>query len=244
MKTEFNRSDVQLNSASPFGQVLTVQKETFSHNMLYFKNIINQFDIETAVKDKTIRTIAAIAGHNPSRSISAIGTLVFKLKAGTVIDQEVKGGAIVIKEGSELKNKTNNLSYSLNIGADQNVYTLTPNCSFYINVYQGKYETQTFTGDGTPLQSFSVNIPNGIRIDNFNYTVKYNGQILDIKDHLLDMLPDEMACYTRTGYLGGMDVFFGNVNNGFIPKISSIIEITYLITDGNKGDIYNPQSND
>lgn len=212
--------------------------------MLYFKNIVNQFDIENAIKDKTIRTIATIAGHNPSRAISAIGTLVFKLKAGTIIDQEVKGGAIVITEGTELKNKTNNLSYSLSIGADQNVYSLTPNCSFYINVFQGKYETQNFTGDGTSLQSISVNIPNGIRIDNFNFTVKYNGQMLSVKDHLLDMLPGEMACYTRTGYLGGLDVFFGNDNNGFKPFLGSSIDITYLITDGNKGDIFNPQPND
>jgi hypothetical protein len=58
------------------------------------------------------------------------------------------------------------------------------------------------------------------------------------------MLDNEYACYTRTGFNGGLDVYFGNGINGCIPPIGSTISVTYLLNNGLQGNILNNKVND
>jgi len=238
----YKKSNILYNSASPYGQILNFVKEIFIQNILYVKNAVRQLDIDQAVTIRTIRNIARISGHNPSRAISAQGTLKFKLKQGTDISQ-IAGGKIIIYNETQLKNISNSLYYSIKTGTYRNYYTLKSGCQFFINIVQGKYETQTFTGDGTLSQSFQVVVSNNSTIDNFDFQISLNGVTLKVRDHLYDMLQDEYACYTRTGFNGGLDVYFGNGINGCIPNIGSVIEVKYLTTNGLAGNILNNNIN-
>jgi len=244
LSSAYKKSSILFNSASPYGQILEVVKEFFIQNILYLKNFVKQLDIDQSNSIRMIRNIARISGHNPSRSISAKGTIKFKLKQGINIDQVVSGGVVTIYNDTLLKNKSNSLYYSLNIGTTKNYYTLTPGCQFFVNVVQGKYESQYFTGDGSSSQSFQISVSNSATIDNFDFTITLNGINLQIKDHLYDMLENEYACYTRTGFNGGLDVYFGNGMNGCIPNLGSIIEVRYLLTNGLVGNILNNKVND
>ena len=244
LSSAYEKSGILFNSASPYGQILEVVKEFFLQNILYLKNFVKQLDIDQANTKRMISNIARISGHNPSRAISAKGTLKFKLKQGINIEAKVAGGQVIIYENTVVKNKTNSLYYTLKIGTNKNYYYLTPGCQFFVNVVQGKYEFQTFTGDGTIAQSFQVSVSNNATIDNFDYLVTLNGINLKIKDHLYDMLPDEYACYTRTGFNGGLDIYFGNSINGIIPPIGSVVQVVYLLTNGLIGNILNNKVND
>lgn len=244
LKTVYDKSDVLFNSASPYGQMLQQIKEFFRWNVIYNKNVVREFDIEQATTKRMILNAARISGHNPSRAISAKGTLKFKLKQGINITQKVAGSQVVVFDDTTLKNKTNTLFYTLKVGTDKNIYPLTSGCQFFINVVQGKYESQTYTGNGEKNQSISVIIDNNQIIDNFDFQVFVDGVNMSIKDHLYDMLEDENACFTRTGFNGGLDVYFGTGVNGMIPKLGSIIEVKYLLTDGIQGNILNPKIND
>jgi hypothetical protein len=242
--TIYDKSSILFNASSPYGQILEVTKEFFLQNILYLKNAVRQLDIEQANSKRMISNIARISGHNPSRAISAKGTLKFKLKQGVPIDKYVSNGQVIIYDNTLIKNRTNGLFYSLKIGNFRNYFSLLPGCQFFINVVQGRYETQTFTGDGTIIQSFQVTVSNSAAIDNFDYKVTLNGINLQIKDHIYDMLENEYACYTRTGFNGGLDVYFGNGVNGIVPPIGSVIEVTYLLNNGLIGNILNNKLND
>lgn len=244
LSSVYEKSNILFNSASPYGQILTVVKELFLQNILYLKNFVKQLDIEQSNSKRMIANIARISGHNPSRAISAKGTLKFKLKQGINIDQTVAGGQVIIYDNTLIRNKSNNLYYTLKVGSDKNYYSLLPGCQFFINVIQGKYESQTFTGDGTISQSFQVTVSNNNIIDNFDYQVSLNGVNLQIRDHLYDMLENEYACYTRTGFNGGLDIYFGNGIYGIIPPIGSIIQVKYLLNNGLTGNILNNKLND
>lgn len=244
LSSAYNKSSILFNSASPYGQILEVVKEVFLQNMLYLKNTIRQLDIDQTVTPKMIKMIARISGHNPSRSMSANGTLKFKLKQGININQLVSGGQIIINDNTNIKNKTNNLFYTIKTGNDKNYYTLTPGCQFFVNVIQGKYETQTFTGTGRYSQSYQVSVSNNSTIENFEYHITLNGKQLTIKDHIYDMLEDEYACVTKTGFSGDLDIYFGTGIHGIIPPIGSVIKVTYLLSNGLIGNILNNKVND
>jgi len=244
LSSAYEKSGILFNPASPYGQILEVVKELFIQNILYLKNFVKQLDIDQANSKRMISNIARISGHNPSRAISAKGTLKFKLKQGINIDQSISGGQVIIYDETIVKNKTNSLYYSLKIGSNRNFYPLTPGCQFFVNIVQGKYESQTFTGDGTISQSFQTTVSNNATIDNFDFRVSLNGINLQIKDHLYDMLSNEFACYARTGFNGGLDIYFGNGVNGCIPAIGSIITIKYLLNNGLQGNILNNKFND
>lgn len=240
----YNKSAILFNSASPYGQLLQQIKEFFRLNILYNKNTVRQLDIEQTSTKRMILNLARISGHNPSRAISAKGSLKFKLKQGINIEEKVEGSAVVIYDDTTLKNKTNNLFYTLKVGVDKNIYTLTSGCQFFVSIFQGKYEKQTYTGNGEKNQSIGVVIDNNQVIDNFEYQVFVDGVNMTIKDHLYDLLENENACFTRTGFNGGLDIYFGNGVNGKIPTLGSAIEIKYLLTDGIPGNILNPKVND
>ena len=244
LRAVFNRSDESFSNASPFGQVVNVEKEIYQQNVIYQKNVVRNFIIDEADNDKAVKNLARIGGHNPTRAISATGTIRLKLKSGIDIYNDIAGGKIKINDKTKIKNKTNGLIYTIRFGSDSAQFDLSQNQDIYLNLVQGSYETYQFTGDGNINQSFSVNPTAGNTIDNFDIEVQYNNQTLTIRDSQFDMLRGELACFTRTGMLGGLDVNFGNGDFGFVPTNGVLISVTYLLTDGTQGIILTPQIND
>jgi len=245
LKATYNRSGINFNSASPYGQIINVLKELFQHNLLYLKNAVRVLDIEQTQNKKIAQQWSRIAGHNPGRAISATGTLKFQLKPGINISEQIKDSVVIIENGLILKNNTNSLKYTTSLSSERNIFSLSlANNKFFIPIIQGVYEAQNFTGTGELNQSFSVNIPGNKQIENFKYTIAYNGTTLTIRDGMWDMAPGTLSCYTRSGFNGGLDIYFGNKNYGFIPPVGSIITVKYLVSDGSEGEILNPKPND
>jgi hypothetical protein len=246
LKNEYNKANILFSSASPYGQILMVVENLHQLSLLYLKNAINTFDLSVANSnnERVIRNAAISAGHNPGRAISATGTLKFTLKSSSDIEKDIPGSRITLRNRIEMKNKTNGLSYSFNIGSDTITHRITPNYTFYVPIIQGNWKTKTYTGTGTPLQTLSVSELSRKDVENFNYEVTVNGDFYSSKKHIFEMLPGEKACVVRTGYDGGIDIIFGNEGFGAIPTIGAIIEVKYLCTDGQLGNIFRRTVND
>ena len=247
LRVEHNRTNVTFSPSSPFGQVMGVIQNLFQLSMLYLKNSLSQMDITnpTSLNERVIKNVAISAGHIPTRAISATGTLKITIKSSADLDRDVPGGRITFTNRQLLKNKTNGLHYSIVLGADQQTYKVTYSSQIFVNIIQGKWETKVFTGTGLENQTYQVTIKSGTQdIENFNYEVLVDGQTITIKKHIYDMLPDEMACVVRSGFNNSMDIIFGNGGFGFVPPITSVIEVYYLVTDGSSGSIFRRTSND
>lgn len=246
LKDVYSRSSETFTNASPFGQILNVLKEFYQSTILYQKNIVRNIDFETATNTKVLRTYSRIAGHNPTRSISATGTLKLSLKAASSLSSDIRGGGIILSDKTVLKNNTNNYKYAIRVGKSSETFRLTTSSdnTFYVNIVQGSYEEQTFTGTGKKNQSFSVKIDNLSDIDNFDVEVLYNNAAITLKDSMYDMYRLEKSCYVKTGLDGGVDVYFGNGYCGFIPDLGSIITVRYLVTNGTSGNILTATTDD
>jgi hypothetical protein len=215
-------------------------------SILYLKNTINQFDISNvnANNERVIKNTAILAGHIPGRSISATGTIRLVKKTSIDIDKELPSGIVVFRNRITLKNKTNNLFYSLNLGKISLEFNVKNITNVLVPIIQGEYKSKSYTGDGTIMQTINIQELGDKDIENFNVYVKVNGQTWEVKKHIYDLLPDEDACIVRTGFNGGIDLVFGNGGFGKIPKIGENITVTYLATDGALGNIYRRTIND
>jgi len=240
LKKEHNKAGVLYSPASPYGQILSVIENLHQMSLLYLKNAINQFDLSNpnSLNPRVIKNAAIFAGHNPGRSISATGTLRLTLKSNTDIEKDIPGSRITISNKTLMRNKTNSLDYSINLGVETVTHRITPNYQFFLPIIQGKWTPKTFTGTGEQLQTISLSELGQKDVENFNVEVIVNGDLWVVKKHIWEMLPEEQACVVRTGFNGGIDVIFGNDGFGAAPEIGSVIEINYLVSDGSNGNIF------
>lgn len=248
LKQEYAKSDIIYSPASPYGQILFVVQNLFQLSLLYLKNSINQYDLSDVNSNniKVIRNAAVIAGHIPSRAASATGVLKFSVKTNIDISSDVPGNRITFTSKQQIKNKTNGLKYALQLGTDKITYKIDSNSAqIYMNIIQGEWITEPFTGDGSIDQTYQV-VPRSSTqdVENYNVQVLVNGVYWAVKKHPFELLPDEQACVVRTGYNGGIDILFGNSGFGAIPPVGSNIQVSYLLTDGNNGNIYRRTPND
>lgn len=246
LRTEHNKANLLYSPASPYGQILNVLENLHQLSLLYLKNSIKQFDLSEAnsVNTRIIRNAAIFAGHIPGRAISATGNLKLVVKSGIDLESELPGGRLTITNRTALRNNTNGLFYSANIGQDKITYIVNPNSQIFIPIIQGRFKTVTFTGSGQPNQTYQVTTKATEEVENFNVEVLVNGETWALKKHIYEMIPNEKACVVRTGFNGGLDVIFGNGGYGSIPPISSTIQITHLITNGQDGNIFRRTVND
>jgi hypothetical protein len=246
LRTEHNKAGVLYSPASPFGQILDVLENLHQLSLLYLKNSIKQFDLSdpNSNNERIIKNAAIFAGHIPGRSISATGNLKLVVKSGIDLESELPGGRFTITNKTTLRNNTNGLFYSVNLGQDRATYIVNSNSQIFLPITQGRFQRINFTGSGNPNQTFQVNVRGTEDVENFNVEVLVNGEFFELKKSLYDMIPNEKSCVVRTGFNGGIDVIFGNGNFGMMPPISSSIEITYLVTNGQDGNIFRRTVND
>lgn len=246
LKNEHNKANSLYSPASPFGQILSVVENLHQLSLLYLKNTIKQFDltIPTSTNPRIIKNAAIFAGHNPGRALSATGNLKLTVKAGIDLSSELPGGRVTFLNRSLMKNITNGLNYSLNLGIDKTTYNVNPSTQIYLPIIQGQFSKRTLTGTGNINQTFSIGLKGKDQIENFNVEVLVNGEYWTIKKHLYEISPNEKACVVKTGFNDGIDLIFGNGGFGDIPPLGANIEVNFLITNGLDGNIFRRTVND
>jgi hypothetical protein len=246
LKAEYNKAGILFSSASPYGQILSVVENLHQLSLMYLKNTLNQFDLSNAsiTNDRIIRNAAIFAGHNPTRGISSSGNLKFTVKSVVDLEKELPGGRISLLNKTTILNKTNNLNYTLDLGVDKMTQVIDKNSKFYISITQGKWKQKTYTGTNEPLLSIYLNESGVKDIENFNIQITVNGELWSLKKHIYEMLPNEKAVVTKSGFDGGLDIIFGNGGFGAIPELGAIIVVNYLVTDGSLGNVFRRTSND
>ena len=247
LQDSHNKASVLFSPASPYGQILDVLSNLHQLSFVYLKNSINQFDLVSDPNNKNdvvIRNTAILAGHIPGRAISATGNLKLTVKPGVELERELKGGKITFNNRFLLKNKTNGIEYSFNLGQEKVTYNVNPSTIIYIPIIQGKFKSQQNTGTGRINQTYGIDLQGAQSIENFNVEVTVNGNYWTIKRHLYELLPNEEACVVRTGLGGGIELIVGNGGVGAIPPIGSVINTTYLATNGADGNIFRRTFND
>ena len=231
---EYAKREQNFGEASPYGQILSVLQELNKLQYFYLEDALNERNLETAYKQKSIRGLARLTGHNPYRAISAKGEISLKLKAGAA--NLINGPSIQLNNLTKLVCENNSLTYLITIDADNILIPKTSQDFIYFNVIQGLTSEKEFRSDGTPLQSFTIDERTQI-IENDTVKVYVNGEEYTSYESLYEMNKGDKGVMIKTGINGQVDIYFGNEDYGYIPDIGQTIKVEYINTQGSSGNI-------
>lgn len=236
LQNKYNQATHVFTSASPFGQLLTVIANMAELIFTYIAHTAEELNIRTAQNVETIYGLAQMTGHNAYRGGSAYGMMALKLNTSTDL---IEGNYVTINNFSKFTIAETGCTYFLNLPSDYIRLNASDNDFINVNFIQGVIESQTFTSDGSPLQSFNPIVKS--MTDNDNVSVLVNGKAWKKVDSLYDMPADDgfesSECFiVKSSVNVGLSIFFGNGEFGKIPPAGASIEVIYIKTDGIKGN--------
>jgi len=231
---EYEKRDLNFSPSSPYGQIIDVLNELNKLQYFYLEDSLNERNLLTAFKENSILGLARLTGHNPSRPISAKGEISLKIKPGMA--NEIPGPNIQVQNYSKILCKNNQKNYLIILDSDSVYVPKTSSKLFKFQVVEGELNTSNFIGDGTDLQSF--NIPTRFaEIENDIITVFVNGQEFKGFESLYDIKKNEKGIIIKTGINGGVDIYFGNRDYGYIPEVGEEIQVEWIASNGSSGNI-------
>jgi hypothetical protein len=230
----YGRAGTLFTEASPFAQILGVLTEIQELILFYLEDAVVEQNIYTAQHSESIYGMSRLTGHDATRGFAATGEIEFRWKPGVDFDK-ISGTGITIDNRAELKFDLNGLTYTLLTSKDRFRLEKSNNTVISTAIIQGKFESQTFTGEGEALQSYNIQIK-GLS-DHSKINVSVNGEVWTKQQSLYDLQRDEKGYLVKTGISGGLDLYFGNTAFGMAPALGSKIEVEYVVHDGKKGNL-------
>jgi hypothetical protein len=235
LTNKFQQVGEVFTPASAYGQILSVVLDMGKLIFYYIEDSIVEMNIYTASRETSIKSLARIAGHNPTRSISASGTLILSY-SGEEID--MYGNTAIIPNYTKMVNEGTGLPYLISLTSEETRLELTGKNQIEVKIIQGDIESQQVTATGLPMQSFSINPKKGYQIDNNFINVYVNNEKWKVYDSIYDIPYEYNGFIVKTGINGGLDIYFGNGYFGNIPTLGFTIRIEYLTNAGNAGNIF------
>lgn len=234
LTTKYQQAGQLFTPASAYGQILTVILNLAQLIFYYIEDSITELNMNTATRERSIRGLARLAGHNPTRAIAASGTLNFAYNGSQV---DMYGNTLIIPNFTQLVNESSGLTYTVTMDVEAARLVLSGKNSVEVKVTQGIIESQTFTATGEILQSYTVKVGKNQTVDNFFVNVYVNGEKWKVYDSLYDIPYNANGVVVKTGIDGGIDLYFGNFYFGKAPGLGNAIRVEYLTTVGQAGNI-------
>ena len=223
--------------ASPFGQLLVVISNIAELIFTYISHTAEELNIRTAQNIESIQGLAQLTGHEAHRGGSAYGVIGVKLNTSN----DFEGNHLKIKNFTKFTITDTGCVYFMNLPSESIKLTVGGGTFVSVPFMQGEIETQTFTSNGTALQSFNPVIKG--MTDHDNIAVRVNGKEWKRVNSLYDMPaydsdnPESSECFiVKTSPSIGISIFFGNDSFGQIPPAGALIEVVYIKTSGLAGN--------
>ena len=235
LQDRFKQTKSVFTAASPYGQLLIVFENLSQLIFYYIEDAITELNLNEASRASSIYSLAAIAGHNPSRAIGATAQIRVVRKPNIA---EPPASKVIVNDLFRVRCNQNGLVYVMELPQDEIRLALTGAAQNNVfSIRQGVIESQTFTAKGREFDSFQLGYPNNFYIDNFIVNVYVNGERWQKYESLLDIPRNGKGFLCKTGITNGVDIYFGNGSFGKIPAAGSEIIVEYLATDGSAGNI-------
>lgn len=225
-----------INKNTIFGQLMTVVAGVAHNIMLYIEDSLIEQNKYTAQRKKSVIGLAALSGYQPSYGKASGVWVRMAHKANNRNSLDV-----IVRDHQRIVCSQNGLYYNFVLGKSAMVVKCDTNlANDYIYAVQGQFETQRFTATGGAF--YAQNLKFTGFLDTDYVTVKVNDEEWERVESIYDMAPNAKQYMVRYNPVSGIDIVFGNGVNGRIVNPDSSIEITYLLHDGESGNIDSNES--
>ncbi len=230
-------SDLGTNygSSTVFGQLLSVLGSTTENTMSYIEDGLVEQNKYTAQRKRSVYALATQSGYVPSLGRAATANLSLSFKPNNSANLN-----IMIQNHTRVTCMQNGMQFNLVLPQENIIMNIEKDGSVkQLYAVEGKFETQKFTSKGGKLYSQLVRTTSDT--DSSYLTVKVNGETWSEYDSIYDMDPDGKQYIVRPSQAKGFVVTFGNDAHGRALKEGDQLEITYLLHNGEQGNI-NPNA--
>jgi hypothetical protein len=235
IQTRYSMSNQLFTVASVWGQIIFVLDNLAQFILFFIEDSITELNINQATREASIYGLATLAGHNPTRAISAKGEVVITWNGRGF--EDVAGSAVLVPNYSQLNCVNNGKIYFLKLPQEYIRLNLEPGSKIIASIFEGRRNTNQYSSNGDLLQSYNISARGTSSIENFEIEVKVNGETWKRYDSLYDIPRNGRGYIVKSSLISGIDVFFGTVDFGFPPPPGAIIEVTYLESSGAFGNI-------
>lgn len=225
-----SKNNISFGSNTVFGQIITVVGNAIQNVMLYIEDALVEQNKYTAQRKKSIYGLAALSGYEPS--FGKATTVSIKLN---FLLNNIEPYKIILNNKEPLTCTQNGLKYNIILPQEGILLDSNDNHTKYLSAVQGLFETQKFISTGG--QYYTINFKFIGNIDTDYMTVKVNNEVWQPMASLYDMDSDAKQYTFKTSIGGGIDIIFGNEAHGRALKANDIVEISYLIHDGENGNL-------
>lgn len=228
---QLNKANVSFGNSSVFGQMINVLSGVVQNIMLYIEDSLVEQNKYTAQRKKSIYGLAALAGYQPSLGKAA--GVQLKLN---YVPANVQGLNIIINDKQRVVCTQNGLYYNIILPQEAIVLNIAKdNSARYLYAVQGRFESQSFASTGGKL--YTQNFKFNGHLDTDYIEVRINNKKWEKVESLYDMGPNAEQYTYRINPFGGVDLIFGNDVHGKSLKDGDLISVTYLIHDGELGNV-------
>jgi len=235
IQARYSMSNQLFTVASVWGQIVFVLDNLAQFILFFIEDSITELNINQATRESSIYGLATLAGHNPTRAISAKGEVVITWNGRSF--ENIGGSAILVPNYAQLNCVNNGKTYFLKLPQEYIRLNLEPGAKIIASVFEGRRNTNQYTATGNLLQSYNISSRGTSGIENFEVEVKVNGETWRRYDSLYDIPRNGNGYIVKSSLVSGIDIFFGTVDFGFPPPAGAIIEVTYLESSGAFGNI-------
>lgn len=214
-----------------FGQLINVLSSSVQNIMLYIEDAMVEQNKYTAQRKKSIYGLAALSGYNPSLGQAAGVSLSI-----SYIPSNEEMLDVIINNHEQLICTQNGLPYCVILPQEAIIMSPDRGCNIrYVSAVQGKFENQIFISTGGKYYTQNFNFVGNL--DTKYITVKVNNKIWEYSDTFYDMIPDGEQWTYKISPISGVDLIFGNNEHGRALKDGDVIEVSYLLHDGELGNL-------
>lgn len=225
-----NGFESKYGNATIFGQLINVINAVVQNIMLYIEDSLIEQNKYTAQRKKSIYNLASISGYEPNLGKTSSVQLRIDFTPNNY-----NSNNIVINNHERLVCTQNGLIY--NIVLPQEAIVLSPDASGtkIIKAVQGRFETQSFVVSGGKFYTLNFTYNGNFDIDYIN--VKVNNEPWERCSCFYDMDAEKKQYVVKTSYNNGIDLVFGNSIHGKELNSDDVVEVTYLVHDGEEGNL-------
>lgn len=214
-----------------FGQLINVLGATVQNVMLYIEDAMVEQNKYTAQRKKSIYGLAALSGYNPSLGQASGVSLSISY---TPTNEDVLD--VIINNKEQMTCTQNGLQYCLILPQEAIILSAEKDSSTrHVSAVQGRFETQTFVSVGGKYYTQNFNFLGNL--DTKYLSVKINNEEWSFEESFYDMVPNGKQWTYKISPIGGIDLIFGNDVHGMSLSEGDVINIEYLLHDGEAGNL-------